>query len=120
MSTIQYYLFKRALEEENIPEKGIVTAHHIPANRNGSDTYPFVFPKSFLQEVEKLDSRKEYDYFFAGTIIGEHRQFLKKWDKPRSYIKTTQQNGFIHPNNDPTGYYGENFFNKNYFQQLKN
>lgn len=115
---IQHILFRRALEEEGIPIFDDHINHSLPANFNNKKQYPFVFPKSFLKEITKLDPTKTLDYFFAGTIKGPHRQFLRSWNKPRSLIKTPQQNKFIHPSNDPTGYYSENFFNRDYFQQL--
>jgi hypothetical protein len=120
--TIQHYLFERALKEEGIEKKDFVLKHDIPANYNNGKKYPFVFPKSFLKEVQKLDYSKKTDYFFAGTINckGNHREYLKKWNKPNSLIITPRENKFIHPSNDPTGYYSDNFFNINYFQQLAN
>jgi len=118
MSTIQDILFLRALKEEGIDVEGFSSKHDIPNQTNKGKTYPFVFPKSFLEEIKNLDYSKDYDYFFAGTISGAHREFLLSWDKPKSLILRTSENKFIHPNNDSTNYYKENFFNKRYFQQL--
>jgi hypothetical protein len=119
LSTIQHYLFKRSLEEENIPIKNFRIDHSTPHNYNNDVKYNFVFPKSFISEVEKIDTTtKPIDYYFVGTIKGGHRQFLKSWSKDNSIIKETSQNNFIHPNNDPTGYYGDNYFNKDYFNEL--
>lgn len=120
MRIIQDLLFETALKEEGIfePNKGYRVHHHNATQQFDGKTYPFVFPKSFLNEVSKLDYTKTLDYFFAGTIVGPHRQFLKHWDKSKSLILTTTQNKFIHPSNDPTGYYKENLFNRDYFKQL--
>jgi hypothetical protein len=118
METIQSILFKRALFEEGIPLRKYRTDHGKPKNYNNGKEYNFVFPKSFLNEIEKIDKTKTLDYVFLGTIRGKHREFLKSWDKPNSLILTADQNKFIHPRNDPLKYYGENFFNKKYFEQL--
>ncbi len=117
---IQHILFRRALEEEGIPIFDDHINHSLPANFNNKKQYPFVFPKSFIQDIKKLNSYRNIDYFFAGTLNckGTHRDFLKTWDKPNSIILTPRENNFIHPNNDPTGYYGDNFFNVDYFSQL--
>ena len=119
---IQHILFRRALQEEGIEIVDDYINHSIPKNFNNKIEYPFVFPKSFLEEVKNLNYSKTYDYFFAGTLgcKGDHRNYLRSWNKPNSLIITPSENGFIHPNNDPSGYYGENYFNSKYFQQLAN
>lgn len=120
MKTIQQILFERALIEEGIEIKKLSINHGIPYNSNNGIKYNFVFPKSFLLDVEKLNYDKLNDYIFIGTISGDHRQFLKKWDKPNSVIKTTSDNNFVHPSNDKQNYYPNNFFNLKYFQDLAN
>lgn len=117
MKTIQQILFERALDEEQIAKINVSISHGIPKNYNDNKEYNFVFPKSFLEDIKQLDYTKKTDYVFIGTISGEHRQFLHKWDKPNSIIKTTQDNKFIHPN-DKNSNYPENKFNKDYFQTL--
>lgn len=118
ITTIQTLLFERALFEEGIEKEKFSIDHGIPLNFNGGKQYNFVFPKSFLTDIETLDYQKSLDYIFLGTISGEHRQFIHKWDKPNSLIKTTAQNKFVHPSNDPNGYYPDNYFNRDYFQDL--
>lgn len=117
-STIQEFLFIRALYEENIEVKELSYSHGFPECYNNRLTYNFVFPKSWLEDVKKLDYTKSLDYIFLGTIQGEHRQFLLTWDKPNSLIRRPAENGFIHPRHDPNGYYPDNFFNIDYYQQL--
>lgn len=116
--TIQHFLFKRALEEENIEIKNFHIDHSYPKNYNNGLEYNFVFPKSFLKEIEQIPKCKKIDYIFLGTIKGNHRNFLKNWNKGNSLIKTSTENNFIHPSNDPNNYYGENYFNREYFKQL--
>ena len=75
--TIQHFLFKRALEEENIEIKNFHIDHSYPKNYNNGLEYNFVFPKSFLKEIEQIPKCKKIDYIFLGTIKGNHRNFLK-------------------------------------------
>lgn len=117
MKTIQQILFERALDEEQIPKVDVNIHHGIPKNFNNKKEYNFVFPKSFLNDIKTLNYDKTTDYIFIGTISGEHRQFLHKWDKPNSIVKTTLENKFVHPNDKNSGY-PENKFNKGYFQDL--
>lgn len=118
---LQDIYFKRALEEEGIPISGFRTWHDIPKCSNNCVEYGLIFPKSFLNEIKEFKNKHKIgDYFFIGTLTGEHRQFLKKWDKPNSLIKSTSQNNFIHPNNDTCDYYGDNYFNKPYFNEMSN
>ncbi len=118
MITLQECLFERALLEEGIEKDRIKINHGTPLNYNGDKEYNFVFPKSFLDDVQNLDYTKELDYIFLGTISGPHREYLKSWDKPKSLIKRTAENKFIHPTNDPTNYYPDNLFNIDYYQDL--
>jgi hypothetical protein len=119
MHTIQEVLFKTALKEEGIDVHGFRLDHGVPMNYNGGKEYNLVYPKSYLEELEIIDiDNKPIDYFFIGTMSGDHRQFLKRWDKPNSIIRTSQQNKFIHPKDDKVGYYGENFFNRPYFTEM--
>jgi len=118
-STIQEILFRTALEEEGIEVKGFRLDHGTPINYNGGKQYNLIYPKSYLDELKTIDTNnKVLDYIFIGTISGNHRQFLKKWDKPNSVIKTGKQNNFIHPKDDKVGYYGKNYFNRPYISQL--
>lgn len=117
MSTIQSLLFERALHEEGIEKKGFNINHAKPENYNNGVTYNMIFPKSFLKDLESLNYEKKLDYIFLGTISGPHREFLKTWDKPNSIIKTTLQNKFVHPKNHQ-GFYPDNLFNRDYFQDL--
>jgi hypothetical protein len=94
MKTIQQILFERALDEEQIPKVDVNIHHGIPKNFNNKKEYNFVFPKSFLNDIKTLNYNKTTDYIFIGTISGEHRQFLHKWDKPNSIIKTTLEMNF--------------------------
>jgi hypothetical protein len=118
MKTIQQILFERALFEESIQIKNLYINHGIPYCVNNEKKYNLTFPKSFLTDLKTLNYEKEYNYVFIGTISGNHRNFLKTWDRPKSLIKTTSQNNFVHPNNDPKKYYPDNFFNREYFQTL--
>ena len=117
MVTMQEMLFKRALKEEGIPEYRCHIQHGPPTNHNNGVNYNFIFPKSFLTDIEELDYTKTLDYNFLGTIQGKHRQFLLNWDKPNSIIKRGTENGFKHPYLFPE-HYPENLFNKPYFQDL--
>ena len=62
---IQHILFRRALEEEGIPIFDDHINHSLPANFNNKKQYPFVFPKSFIQDIKKLNSYRNIDYFFC-------------------------------------------------------
>jgi hypothetical protein len=118
MNTLQVLYFQRALQEEGIGKSGFGTAHHIPQNYNGGKVYNFVFPKSFLAEIEKLDYKsKPLDYIFLGSIVGPHREFLRNWNIPNSLIKTTSENNYQHPGHTPEAY-GANYFNVDYFTKM--
>lgn len=118
MKVLQHILFEQALREAKIPIKGIRIDHGTPVNYNGGQKYSFVFPESFLNDIEPLlNQERIYDYIFLGSISGPHRQFLKKWNKPNSLISPTRQNGFVHPSKNPN-HYPSNFFNKKYLEKL--
>ena len=118
MKYLQHILFERALIEAGIKIERFRIDHGTPINYNGGKKYPFIFPQSFLKDIEPLWSQnKIYDYIFLGSISGSHRQFLKKWDKPKSLISPTRANKFAHPGKHPQ-LYPENFFNKKYFEKL--
>lgn len=77
-STIQEILFRTALEEEGIEVKGFRVDHGTPINYNGGKQYNLIYPKSHLDELKTIDTNnKVLDYIFIGTILGNHRQFLK-------------------------------------------
>lgn len=118
VKVIQHILFEQALKEADVPIKGIRIDHGTPINYNGGQKYNFVFPQSFLKDIELLwNQERIYDYIFLGSISGSHRQFLTKWNKPKSLISRTQNNGFSHPSKNPKAY-PDNYFNKKYFEKL--